>query len=324
MRRKAITAFVSTAVLLAVTACGGNTSTAPPQSSPGKVDQVKVGVIAIVDVAPIYLGKQKGFFSKRNIDVSMETSQGGAAIVPGVVSGQFQFGFSNVTSLLLAKSNNIPIKMVNNGVASSGTPGDDFSGVVVKGDSPIKTAADLAGKSVSVNTLKNIGDTTVRASVRKAGGDPKTVKFVELPLPNMGAALQAGQVDAIWVVEPFLTAAKDQGGRVVAWNFAEAVPNLTVATYFTSQQMISGNADLVKRFKEAIAESLAYASSHADEVRAIIPTYTTIKADVAGKLTLPKWPADINTASLQAMEDLAIGDGLLTQEKAPKIADLLP
>jgi hypothetical protein len=52
---------------------------------------------------------------------------------------------------------------------------------MVKGDSPIKSPADLAGRPSRPNTLKNIVDTSVRASVRKAGGDPKAVKFVELP-----------------------------------------------------------------------------------------------------------------------------------------------
>lgn len=169
MRRLAVIPL-SAALLLAAAGCGGNSSTGTPTpAAPGQPDKVAAGVIAIVDVAPIYLGKQKGFFSGRNIDLTLSTSQGGAAIVPGVVSGQFQFGFSNVTSLILAKSRGLPIKMVSNGVASTGKDGADFGGVLVKADSPIQSAKDLAGKTVAVNTLKNIGDTTVRASVRKAG-----------------------------------------------------------------------------------------------------------------------------------------------------------
>jgi NitT/TauT family transport system substrate-binding protein len=314
---------LTAAVTFAATACG----TAKPAdsgsaASPGTPDKVSVGVIAIVDVAPIYLGKQKGFFSQRNIDLSMETSQGGAAIVPGVVSGQFQFGFSNVTSLMLAASKGLPLKVVSNGVNSTGVADKDYSGVVVKADSPIKTAKDLAGHSVSVNTLKNIGDTTVRASVRKAGGDPKAVKFVELAFPDAPAALQAGRVDAIWVVEPFLTAALGQGGRLVAANYVDTAPNLTVAAYFTSKQLIASKPDLVKRFTEAIQQSLEYADAHPDEVRAVLGTYTKITPDVAAKLVLPKWPAQVNKDSVQTLANLAVGDGLL--DKAPDLAALLP
>jgi NitT/TauT family transport system substrate-binding protein len=233
-----------------------------------------------------------------------------------------QIGFSNMTSLLLAASKGLPIKVVCNGVASTGVPGKDYSGVVVKAGSPVHTAADLAGRTVAVNTLKNIGDTTVRASVRKAGGDPKAVKFVELAFPDMPAALQSGQVDAIWVVEPFLTAALGAGGRVVAANFVDTAPNLTVATYFTSVALTRSNPDLVKRFTEAMNESLTYADGHPDEVRKVLGTYTQISSDVAAKLTLPKWPSDINRQSVQTLADLAVGDGLMA--RAPDLTALLP
>lgn len=319
--RRQLAALLAAVALLAAAGCGSSTNTAQ-KSNPGQPDKVTAGVIAIVDVAPIYLGKQKGFFSARNIDLTLSTSQGGAAIVPGVASGQFQFGFSNVTSLLLASSKGLPIKVVANGVASTGDAEHDYSGVVVKADSPVKTAADLAGRTVAVNTLKNIGDTTVRASVRKAGGDAKAVKFLELAFPDMPAALQAGRVDAIWVVEPFLTAAKGQGGRVVAANYVDAAPNLTVATYFTSAQLISANADLVKRFTEAVNESLRYADAHPDEVRQVLGSYTQISTDVAAKLTLPKWPTEVNRQSVQTLADLAVSDGLLA--KAPNLDTLLP
>jgi NitT/TauT family transport system substrate-binding protein len=323
--RKLLSAAVvalTVAALPGIAACGGNSSKAPPASSPGQVDKVNVGVIAIVDVAPIYLGKQKGFFTKHNIDLTLTTAQGGAVIVPGVVSGQYQFGFSNVTSLVLAKSRNLPIKMVSNGVASTGEVGKDFGGTVVKANSPIKTAADLAGHTVSVNNLKNIGDTTVRATVRKAGGDPKAVKFVELAFPDMPAALAANRVDAAFVVEPFLTTLVSQGDRVVAWNYAEPAPDLTVAAYFTSQQEIAKNPDLVKRFQAAMTESLAYADSHPDEVRGVLATYTKITPDIAAKLTLPKWPPAVNKASVQTLADLAVGDGLI--DKVPDLDSLLP
>src|SRR5256714_13129698 len=83
----------------------------------------------------------------------------------------------------------------------------------------------------------------------------------------MRAALQAGGGDAVWVVEPFLTAATAAGGRVVAANYVDAAPNLTVATYFTSVALTKPNPDLVKRLTEALTESLRYADAHPAEVR---------------------------------------------------------
>ncbi|EWT04405.1 nitrate ABC transporter substrate-binding protein [Intrasporangium chromatireducens Q5-1] len=308
---KAAAGAAAVAVLLA--ACGSSGSPTPSggASGGGSVDQVKVGVIPIVDVAPIYLGAKKGFFDKRNIKVSMESGQGGAAIVPGVASGQFQFGFSNVTSLIIAKSKNLPIKVVAAGNSSTGVDGKDFSAIVVKADSPIQSAKDLAGKTVSINTLKNIGDTTVRQSVQKAGGDPSSVKFVELAFPDMPAAVKEGRVDAAWVVEPFVTIAKQQGDRVIASNLVDTFPKLQISTYFTSEQTAKSNPDLVKRFTEAMNESLTYAQEHPDEARDILSSYTKIDPSVAKEMTLPLWEPGVNKESLQKLADLAAQEKLI-------------
>jgi NitT/TauT family transport system substrate-binding protein len=321
MRRSPLVAFLI-ATSLAVTACGGSDDDAPTPSAPGQPDKVNVGVIAIVDVAPIYLGKEKGFFSNRDIDLTLTTAQGGAAIVPAVLSGQYQFGFSNTISLLLGKSQNAPLKVVSNGNNSTGVEDQDFAGLFVKADSPIRSPKDLVGKTVAANTLKNIVETSVKSSVKKDGGDAAGVKFLELPFPEQVPALQAGRVDAIFVVEPFQQAAVAAGARKIASSYVDAAPDLTVAMYFTSQQLISTNQDLVTRFTEAMKESLAYADGHPEEVRDVLGTYTKIAPEVREALILPKWPPDVNRASVEALADLAVADGLMAQK--PDIAALLP
>ena len=317
MQRRVFGLAVTLATVAATAGCGSSSSGTGGSASSGSggATQVKVGVIPIVDVAPLYLGQRKGFFSKRGIDLKMVTAQGGAAIVPGVVSGQFQFGFSNVTSLMLAQTKGVPIKSVVNGVASNGKVGADVTGVAVKKNSSIKSAKDLVGKKVAVNTLQNIGDTTVRESVRKAGGDPSKVKFVEMPFDQMPAALDGGQVDAAWMAEPALTIARGQGARVVASPFAETDPKLTVATYFTSTQLLKQKPDLVKKFTAAMTESLEYASQHPDEARQILTSYTKISGTVLQKLSLPSWPTDIDMASLQKLASLGEEDGIFGDKK---------
>jgi len=290
-------------------ACGGGAGEdTTGGSGPDKVD---VGVIPIVDVAPIYLGKDKGFFEDEGIDLSMETGQGGAAIVPGVASGQFQFGFSNLTSLMVAAEQGLGIKVVAAGNSTTGEVGKDFGAVVVPGDSTIADAAALEGKTVAVNTLNNIGSTTINNAVRDAGGDPTKVKYVELAFPDMPGALAGGQVDAAWVVEPFLTITQGQGAKPVVWNFAETDPNLMIAAYFTSAEVLAEDADLVKRFTSALNKSLDYAQEHPDEARAIIQTYTELDADAAAKITLPKWSSTIDENSFAVLGDLAVTDGAL-------------
>ncbi|MGW1752955.1 ABC transporter substrate-binding protein [Streptomyces mirabilis] len=310
--------------LVAASACGssGGGGASDKNASSGGTTTVKVGVIPIVDVAPLYLGQQKGFYSKRGLKLSMTTAQGGAAIVPGVVSGQFQFGFSNMTSLMIAQSQNVPVKAVVNGVASTGVAGKDFGAITVQKGSPIKSAKELEGKKVAVNTLKNINETAVRESVRKAGGDPSKVKFVELAFDQMPAALDSGQIDAAMVVEPALATVKSQGATELASSLVDVAKDLTVAMYFTSTQYEQKNPDVVKKFQEATAESLAYADAHPDEVRQAVTTYTKIPAATLAQVTLPKWPAEPNRASIEALEQLGEQDGLF--KSTPDLDKLLP
>jgi NitT/TauT family transport system substrate-binding protein len=317
MTKKFTALVIAGALVAATTACSSTPTTSTPTSGP---DNVSAGVIAIVDVAPIYLGKQQGLFSNRKINLTLTTAQGGAVIIPQVIARQFDFGFSNVVSLLQAQSRSLPVKVVSNGNNSTGSPAADFGGLVVK-DPAIATAKNLEGKKVATNTLNNIVDTSTKEIVKKAGGDPSKVSFVELAFPDMAAALDAGKVDGIFVVEPFLSAAKAKGWTQIG-AYADVDPKLCVALYFTSQALATSNPDLVKRFSEAMKESLAYADSHPDEVRSVLASYTQITGDVAKTLVLPKWPAEIDTASITKLGDLSVSYGLLTAK--PDLTKLLP
>lgn len=280
-------------------------------------DKITVGVIPIADVAPIYLGRAKGFFKDHGIDLSLKLAQGGASIIPSVVSGQYQFGFSNMTSLIIAESRGLHFKVVAAGDSSTGTLGHDFGAIVVPQGSPIKNAADLDGKSVAVNDLNNIGGMAVRAAVRADGGKPDSVKFVELSFPDIPAALARKRIDAAFVVEPFLTITRSQGAQAVSWLFVKTAPHLMIASYFTSDNYFKEHPDLVQRFKAAMDESLKYAQEHPDEVRAELPKYTKISPKLAEKITLPDFPVKENRASTETLNELAVKDGLI-----PKKIDL--
>ncbi|MER7402808.1 ABC transporter substrate-binding protein [Streptomyces sp. NPDC000070] len=324
MRRRLFTRLAAVSVLLTAAACGSSDGggASGAGTSSGGVTTVEVGLIPIVDVAPLYLGQKKGFFEKQGLKLEFTTAQGGAAIVPGVASGQFQFGFSNVTSLMIAQTNGVPVRAVANGIASTGVAGKDFGALMVEKGSPVKSARELEGKKVAINTLKNINETAVRASVREAGGDPDKVNFVELAFDQMPAALDKGQVDAAMVVEPATATVKSQGGVQIASPLVDVAPDLTVAMYFTSTTYAQQNPEVVKKFQAATAESLAYADAHPDEARQIVTTYTKIPAAVLEKVTLPKWPAEPNRASIETLMKLGEDDGLF--KSTPDLDKLLP
>jgi NitT/TauT family transport system substrate-binding protein len=308
-------------LLIATAACNSSTNNTPAAvSTPGVPDKVTAEVIPIVDVAPIYLGVKKGFFTEQNINLTLDTAAGGAAIIPGVASGQYQFGFSNAPSVMIAQTNGIDIKVLAPGNATTGKAGADFSGLVVK-DPSITSAKQLEGKTVAANTLKGIVELSIRELVSKAGGDPSKVNVVAIGFPDMVAALDTGKVDAIFGVEPTLSAAKAKGWKVLG-DFATIDPKMTVAFYFTSNRLALSNPDLVARFQKAIAKSLDYASQHADEVRDIVGTYTTVPAEVRAAMTLPGWPQTVEKSSLDTLADLIVK--YKAADKKPNTANALP
>lgn len=329
LRRVGVVALAA-GLAVGLAACGGSSAGSAGASGSGSASsgavaggatkKVSVGVIPIVDVAPLYLGVQKGFFSKRGLDVTPKPAQGGAAIVPAVLAGEDQFGFSNVVSLLTAREKGVPLLVVAAGSSSTGDEANDVNAVLVGKGSTLKSAKDLAGKKVAINSLNNIGDTTIKTAVEKAGGDPDAVTFVEMPFPDMPAQLATGKVDAVWESEPFRSQIVAQGGRILFDNLTETYPKLQIATYFTSEQLKAKDPAMVAAFVAAINESMDYATAHPDEARAILATYTKITPDVAARIVLPAWPTQLDRESAQAVGAAAQKFGTL--KRAPEIAKL--
>jgi NitT/TauT family transport system substrate-binding protein len=316
--------WIATCVVLAALAagCGGDSgggATPAPKSS-GPVT-LKVGVIPIADVAPLYLGIKKGFFKEENLTIKPQLAEGGAAIIPSVISGDYQIGFSNTTSLIIAASKKLPVVIISQGVLGGKSDADAWDAVVVPKGSKIKTAKDFEGKTVAVNTLNNIGPVTINHWMEKNGGDPTKIKYVEVPFPEMGAARAAKRVDAAFTVEPAYSGAVAAGGKPIFSSYVATAPNLTVATYFTSKQYAAKNADVVQRFKRAMEKSLEYAAANEAEVRAVVGEYTQIPAAVTDKMHLPTWRADLNESTIQTVADLALKYKFISE--APSLDDLI-
>lgn len=299
------TASAILAGTLALTGCGAGSpsssgmATTPQGDKAGtNLEKVSVGLIPITDVAPVYLGVQEGYFKEEGLELDIQLAQGGAAIVPAVMTGDYQFGYSNVVSLLVAQDKGLPITVVSNGSTSTNEPGSDTTEVAAKPDSGIGNAADLVGKTVAVNALNNFADITIRNSIEKAGGDPKGVKFVEMPYPNMPAALERGDVDAAWTTEPFRTQILQAGGKIVASPMTDMANNFDSAFYFTSKQTLEKNPELVERFRRALEKSFDFAMKNEDKVRTIIQDYAKVTPELANSIVMSKWYKDVNMDAL--------------------------
>jgi len=308
------------ACAVTVAACGDNGGGGGGE---GKPATLKVGVIPIVDVAPLYVGIEKGFFKQEKLTIKPQVAEGGAAIVPAVVSGDDQIGFSNATSLIIAGSKNLPVQIIAQGVAGGKKPTakQAYDAVLVKGNSSIRSPKDLEGKTIAVNTLQNVGPLTVNTALKQRGADYKKVKYVEVPFPDMNSALQAGRVDAVWVVEPFVTQGLAQGARPLLYPFEQTAPTFTVATYFASKQYIEKNGDVVDRFVRAINKSLQYSQTHPQEVRKVVLSYTKIPRPAAEKMILPHWSQDLGRPTIEKTSQLAKEYGFVKTE--PSLDELI-
>jgi NitT/TauT family transport system substrate-binding protein len=313
--------LLALACAAAIAACGDDDGGGGGGGAEAGPTTLRVGVIPIADVAPLYLGMKQGFFEDEQLKIEPQLAEGGAAITPAVISGDFQIGFSNTISLLIAASQDLPVQIITQGVLAGKTEEEAWADLLVLKDGPIKQPSDLEGKTIAVNTLKNICEVTIKASLEKEGVAVDTLKFAEVPFPDMNAALEAGRVDGACVVEPFVSQGKAGKARGIDPFYVRTAPDLTVATYFTSEQYAEENADVVARFAKAMNKSLTYAQENPDAVREVLLDYTEIPPEAAEQIKLPVWRPDLNQPTIELLSELSVKYGLI--EEQPDLGELI-
>jgi NitT/TauT family transport system substrate-binding protein len=328
-RRRGGAAAALAAVALAVAACGGDdggggsasTATGTGTGDAPAPATVTVGTLPTANAAPMYLGMKKGFFRAEGLTVKPQVGEGGGSLIAALNSNAVQFAFVGVIPMVTAVSKDVPIKVVAASDAAGATPQTDWQVTMVSKSSPIRDVSDLEGKTIGVNALRGVAEVMIKNSVEKQGVDPDSLKLLEIPFPDMPAALAQKQVDAVLATEPFLSAILADGGRQVDAPFVAAEPKVANGVYVASERYIASDGDVVDRFARAMSRSVDYAAAHEQEVRDIIPTYTQIPAAAAAKIRLPTFSAEIDRDSIQLNGELAKRYGVI--EEVPPMDDLL-
>lgn len=293
---------------LAMTGCGSSSTTSSEAAS--GLTPIKVIAVPVVDVAALYVGEDQGFFEDEGIDLEVSFAEG-SALVPGVVSGEFDFGYTSTPSLLRARDQGLPLVAVAEGGRSTGVQGSDHGAILTEADSSIGSSADLEGKTVAINQIGSLHEIATRASISKAGGDPEKTKFVELGLGDMPAALEAGRIDAAATSEPFVSMMKDNGAKLVASQFVDADPEFITAAYFATESKISQDSELAKAFNRAVNESLEYSASHEPEVREALLEFTEIDPELAKTMVLTKFDSTFPQESMERFAGVMADMGLV-------------
>jgi len=314
--KKALAAAFTAVVALTVAACSSSTATttsttpAPSDTQAMQTYDVRVAALPIAETGAIWAAMDAGIFTKHGINLELVPSQGGAYAIPALLSGDIQFAVGQPFGTFRADQQDLGIVIISD-YADSLASGKDVNGVVALDSSGIDGPADLAGKRVSVNSLGAAGDVTIMKAVEDAGGDPTTIQFVEVSFPDVQAQLEAGNIDAGWVPDPFMSRIAANGGHIVTHNYQATIPGLTVLTNITTQDNLDNKPEMVAQYEAAMEEALDYAATHEDEVRAAIAKYLEIPPEAAAGITLPTFTSTIKRADIEALAEMAVHFGVI-------------
>lgn len=291
------------------------TTTVAPTTTSAELVEITVGSIPISLLAPLVYAENEGLFAAEGLTVTLETgAASGAANLTQVLAGDFEIGLSDVPSVMLALQAGLPVQGIAPTNGGGSTAEETYSAVGVPPDSAIAAPADLAGATIATNALNNVSDITIKAALESMGVDSSTVTFVEIPLPEIPAAILEGRVDAGLLLEPFLGLALSQGAQPVLFNYVETVPVGTIAVYFVTQDYAAENPEVIAGFQRAMAEATAYMADNPDEVRALVPTFTPIPEEAAQRMRLPVFdPAVLGPEAIETLNGFMVDLGLLDE-----------
>jgi ABC-type nitrate/sulfonate/bicarbonate transport system substrate-binding protein len=292
-----------TALALAGTlaACGGDDAEATDAT-------VQISYFPLVHTATAVNAEESGLFEEEGVDVELLPSAGGAQAIPSLMAGDYDITYTNYSSAILAAQQGLPIVFV-----AGNDVGASDHGIYVAGDSPIEEIADLEGGTFAVNNLQNIGTVAIKAQLEEAGADPESIELVEMPYPDMQAALTRGDVDAIWQVEPFQASAEAAGLRKVGDLFTGPVADMPVAGWVTTKEFAEQNPDAVAAVQDALDASAEDLRDDREQIVELVPTYTEMDGAVVESVVLPDWSSDLDPEVLQRMADLMEQYGVIAE-----------
>jgi NitT/TauT family transport system substrate-binding protein len=308
--------------LVAALAIGlsGCTDSDAPTTDPtdDSLRRVRVAALPIAETAALWGGISAGIFAEHGLEVEVLPAQGGALAIPALANGDLDFAIGQPFGPFRADLQDLGIVIIGN-YASSYASGDDINAVVASQASGITRPRELAGRKVSVNSLGAAGDVTIMESVAKDGGDPSAIEFVEVAFPDVPAQLAAGNIDAAWVPEPFVSQLKGRGDTVVVEPYQNTIPGLATLTTFTTAALISEQSALVDDFAAAMKQTLEWAADPANDAavrQALKENLTALPPAVADALRLPEFGWTVDVDSLRELADLAV-----TYEVLPEVPD---
>jgi NitT/TauT family transport system substrate-binding protein len=253
-------------------------------------DKIQIGFWPIASGLPLYVGLERGIFKDAGLNVEGAKFASAQQVAEAMIAGRIQGSANGVASAALGLAEITSpglFKIICSNPSNRKLVLDEF---VVPKDSTIKSIAELAGKKVASGPgIQNV--TLAKIILEKNGIANPTV--TELPVGQHVPALAAGQVDAVYTLEPTGTAGRLKGlTRVletgVIATYVLGNPDApwfggsaTVTTTFLKEQ-----PDLAKRYIAAYAKAVNWVRTNPDEARKHMDGFTAIEESLVKEVPL--------------------------------------
>jgi NitT/TauT family transport system substrate-binding protein len=294
------------------------------------VTKIRVGNFSNIFVLPLFNGIEKGYFKEADLDVEIIPYQTGPGVVSAVAGGEVDVAWSAAIPPILARSRGIPVKIFMN-VAAESQPDHLTQWIVATAKSGISSMKDIKGKTVIINANGGGCELALRDRLSAEGLDWNDIKRVVVPFPQMQAALELGNADAVCTIDPFYTSimhSKEIGAKVIAPGvFSNTPVPLVSNNFFALETWLKANREAAIRFGKAYEKSKENLETDSNRRVALAVKYLGLAPDLAAKVDLSSW-RDAPVVTLEAVKptiDAMLKGGLLKMPMAAEqVVETLP
>lgn len=288
--------------------CAATPQTGSSQGTPKTA--LRVAYVPVVTWLPTFVAQDMGIFAKHGLEVTLTPIQN-LSLLPGTVGRQFDIASSTGPDLIKAVVGGLDVVAVAG--AAFEVRGNPTVQVIVRKDSPIKSIKDLKGKSIAAPTLGAVIHVSVLHWAKMNGVDPGDIRGIEVPFPNMGDQLKAGNVDAVEVLEPFAGALL-AAGNVSIGDPLLSVGNEVVFPFWIAQgEWARNNRGTIQAWIAALTESRAYMDTHPKEARTVLAKYTKLPEAVVQRVPMPTFRFTLKPEDLGVWVDVLTDLGQISQ-----------
>lgn len=233
---------------------------------------------------PIYLAMECGLFAARNIEASLMLAGNDNDTFAAVCASQAHFGVGDPAFCAMKKNQKTPTRIlaaIAHRAAIYGLCKDPIRPMIESAGDLVNTRlACFPWPSTSYSLIQELKLANKRLL--------RSLQVVESPIGEQFELMAQGRVDMIMDIEPFISIAESKGYRVI-YSFAKAHGPYAFTGFYTNQELIQRNPDLVRRACQAIAEATKMLFTSSPKILAV------------SQKIFPNLPLAIHHASLERL-----------------------